>query len=69
MQRPRAPLIEAQATIVSSDPDSAGFARGDEVLHAKFGRGKVTHADGNKLTVRFQDGSEKKVIAAFLNRA
>ena len=67
--RPRPPVIEAQATLVArSDPDSAGFARGDTVRHAKFGRGRVVHADGNKLTVKFDEAGEKKVIAAFLSR-
>jgi DNA helicase-2/ATP-dependent DNA helicase PcrA len=68
--RPRPPLLEGHATLIaSSDPDASGFSRGDNVVHAKFGRGRIVHADGNKLTVRFEDGSEKKVIAAFLNRA
>lgn len=50
-------------------PISAGYERGDNVVHAKFGRGRVTNVDGNKLTVRFADGTEKKVLSAFLARA
>ncbi|MCC6918388.1 MAG: UvrD-helicase domain-containing protein [Alphaproteobacteria bacterium] len=68
--RSRPPMLEAHATLVAhSDPDPAGYERGDNVLHAKFGRGRVTTVDGNKLTVRFEDGSEKKVLSAFLARA
>ena len=68
--RPRPPVIDAQATLITrSDPDGEGFAKGDSVIHAKFGKGRVTFADGNKLTVKFEDGSEKKVISAFLMRA
>jgi DNA helicase-2/ATP-dependent DNA helicase PcrA len=68
--RPRPPMIDAQATLVTrSDPDGEGFGKGDSVVHAKFGKGRVTFADGNKLTVKFEDGSEKKVISAFLMRA
>ena len=68
--RGRPPVIEAQATLIaSSDPDAAGFQRGDAVTHAKFGRGRVTSVDGTKLTVRFEQGGEKKVIAAFVTRA
>jgi len=67
--RPRPPVIEAQATLVAhSNPEGAGFARGDLVRHAKFGQGRVVHADGNKLTVKFDAAGEKKVIAAFLSR-
>ena len=57
--------IGANAT---SDADS-GYERGDRVRHAKFGEGRVVSVDGNKLTVQFDSGGEKKVIAAFLQRA
>lgn len=67
--RTRPPTIDVQATLVAhSDPDGSPFTRGDTVVHAKFGRGRVTTSDGNKLTVKFEDGSEKKVLAAFLVR-
>jgi DNA helicase-2/ATP-dependent DNA helicase PcrA len=68
--RPRPPMLEAHATLVAhSDPDPQGYERDDTVVHAKFGRGRILVVDGNKLTVRFEDGSEKKVLAAFLKRA
>jgi DNA helicase-2/ATP-dependent DNA helicase PcrA len=67
--RARPPTLEAEARLITtSSPDDSGFQRGDKVIHAKFGRGHVTHADGNKLTVRFETAGEKKVVAAFLSR-
>ena len=65
--RQRGPVIEVTAQIINAADDShGGFSVGDTVQHAKFGQGRVTHADGNKLTVRFQTAGEKKVVAAFL---
>ena len=67
--RPSTPprTIEAQATLVAtSDPTAARYAKGDRVFHDKFGSGRVIHADGNKLTVAFDVGGEKKVVDSFL---
>ncbi|HEY1708835.1 MAG TPA: UvrD-helicase domain-containing protein [Rhizomicrobium sp.] len=68
--RPRAPLIEAQSwTVQTSDPDSSQYARGDRIFHQKFGYGRVTMVEGNKLTVSFDKAGEKKVIDQFVTRA
>jgi DNA helicase-2/ATP-dependent DNA helicase PcrA len=70
MPRTRAPLIEAQAYAVqTSDPESSQYARGDRVFHQKFGYGRVTSVEGNKLTVDFDKAGEKKVIDNFVTRA
>ncbi|MBS0470696.1 MAG: UvrD-helicase domain-containing protein [Proteobacteria bacterium] len=67
--RSRAPLIEAQAhTIQTSDPAASAYARGDRVFHQKFGYGRVTFVEGNKLTVSFDKAGEKKVIDTFVTR-
>ncbi|HEY0026498.1 MAG TPA: hypothetical protein VGC35_01380 [Allosphingosinicella sp.] len=42
------------------------FTVGDAVHHAKFGDGKVTGADGNKIEVDFSLGGSKRVLASFL---
>ena len=55
--------------INSADDTHGGFSVGDNVVHPKFGTGRVIHADGNKLTVRFATAGEKKVVAAFLQHA
>ncbi|MFT3811175.1 MAG: UvrD-helicase domain-containing protein [Micropepsaceae bacterium] len=68
--RQRGPVIEVTAQVINAADDShGGFSVGDNVVHAKFGQGRVIHADGNKLTVRFQTAGEKKVVAAFLKHA
>jgi DNA helicase-2/ATP-dependent DNA helicase PcrA len=64
------PAIEAHAELVAtSDPDAATYQRGERVFHQKFGYGRVTAIDGNKLTVSFDKAGEKRVIANFLARA
>ena len=63
------PLIEAQAyTVQTSDPSATQYARGDRVFHQKFGYGRVTGVEGNKLTVNFDHSGEKKVIDTFVTR-
>jgi DNA helicase-2/ATP-dependent DNA helicase PcrA len=64
------PVIEAHAELVAtSDPDAATFERGERVFHQKFGYGRVTAIDGNKLTVKFDKAGEKRVISNFVARA
>jgi DNA helicase-2/ATP-dependent DNA helicase PcrA len=68
--RARPPLIEAQAwSVQTSDPGASQYARGDRVFHQKFGYGRVTAVEGNKLTVDFDKAGEKKVIDNFVQRA
>ncbi|MGN6516844.1 MAG: ATP-dependent helicase [Rhizomicrobium sp.] len=68
--RTRPPLIEAQAyTVQTSDPESSQYKRGDRIFHQKFGYGRVTFVEGNKLTVDFDKAGEKKVIDNFVQRA
>jgi DNA helicase-2/ATP-dependent DNA helicase PcrA len=56
-------------------PEAAagGLARGDRVVHAKFGEGVVLACDAGgadpKATVRFDGGGELRVVARFLRRA
>ena len=64
------PLIDGHATTVSvSGPSAAKFLIGQRVFHQKFGYGKVTSADGQKLTVDFEHSGPKKVIDSFLDAA
>ncbi len=68
--RVRPPLIDAQSwSVQTSDPTASAFARGDRVFHQKFGYGRVTFVEGNKLTVSFDKAGEKRVIDQFVNRA
>jgi DNA helicase-2/ATP-dependent DNA helicase PcrA len=68
--RSRPPMIEAQAwSVQTSDPGASHYARGDRVFHQKFGYGRVSSVEGNKLTVEFDKAGEKKVIDQFVARA
>jgi DNA helicase-2/ATP-dependent DNA helicase PcrA len=68
--RTRPPLIEAQAwSVQTSDPGASAYNRGDRVFHQKFGYGRVTFVEGNKLTVNFDKAGEKRVIDQFVARA
>jgi DNA helicase-2/ATP-dependent DNA helicase PcrA len=68
--RTRPPLIEAQAwSAQTSDPGASAYNRGDRVFHQKFGYGRVTFVEGNKLTVDFDKAGEKRVIDQFVSRA
>ena len=48
---------------------SKNLKAGERVFHLKFGYGKVTEVDGNKLVVDFEHSGEKKVIDSFVDRA
>ena len=64
------PMIEGRAKPVSvSAPGKALFAIGTRVFHQKFGYGRVTAAEGQKLTVDFDHSGPKKVIDTFLEAA
>jgi DNA helicase II / ATP-dependent DNA helicase PcrA len=66
----RPALIEAQTwSVQTSDPGASAYARGERVFHQKFGYGRVTFVEGNKLTVQFDKAGEKRVIDQFVSRA
>jgi DNA helicase-2/ATP-dependent DNA helicase PcrA len=68
--RTRPPTIEAQAwSVQTSDPGASQYSRGDRVFHQKFGYGRVSFVEGNKLTVDFDKAGEKRVIDQFVSRA
>jgi len=68
--RARPPMIEAQAwSVQTTDPGASHYAKGDRVFHQKFGYGRVSFVEGNKLTVEFDKAGEKRVIDQFLARA
>ena len=48
----------------------AGAHRGrTRVFHQKFGYGRVTRVDGNKLTIDFDKAGEKRVLDSFVTAA
>ncbi|MEM7073134.1 MAG: 3'-5' exonuclease, partial [Pseudomonadota bacterium] len=49
-----------------SDSTMAQIRPGDACHHAKFGAGTVLESSGDQLLVRFEDGSEKRIIASYV---
>jgi DNA helicase-2/ATP-dependent DNA helicase PcrA len=41
---------------------------GERIFHQKFGYGKITDANGNKLTIDFEKAGEKMVLDSFVER-
>ena len=59
---------KTQAHVVqTTDPHSAAY--GDRVFHQKFGCGRVSAVEGNKLSVDFDKAGAKRVIDNFVARA
>jgi DNA helicase-2/ATP-dependent DNA helicase PcrA len=65
----RAPLTIEGELVAKSTGTSSDFSLGDRVFHQKFGYGRVTKIDGNKLTIAFDKAGEKKVVDSFVERA
>ncbi|MHA7871658.1 MAG: DUF3553 domain-containing protein, partial [Hyphococcus sp.] len=64
------PLIEGRgATVSVSAPGQSKFAKGQRVFHQKFGYGKISSIEGQKLTVDFEHSGPKKVIDTFVEAA
>jgi DNA helicase-2/ATP-dependent DNA helicase PcrA len=63
-------LIEAGAWETQARPArEAALAVGDRVFHQKFGYGRVTLVDGEKVDVSFEKAGEKKLLDRFLEKA
>lgn len=63
-------VIEGEGRLVAvSEPSAGRYGAGERVFHQKFGYGRVTAVEGNKLTVAFDKAGEKKVIDTFVEKA
>ena len=63
-------LIEGRAEVVQSGARNAtALARGQRIFHQKFGYGRVTAVDGDRLEIDFDKAGVKKVIASFVEPA
>ncbi len=63
--RPVAQPREARNVTIDLTADSA-YSVGDRVFHTKFGYGRVTGIEGDKLDIRFDKAGEKKIVARFV---
>ena len=62
----REPMQIEGELVASSTTKSSAYDVGARVYHNKFGYGSVTEADGNKLTVEFDEGGQRRVVDDFL---
>jgi DNA helicase-2/ATP-dependent DNA helicase PcrA len=60
-------FIEGQLT--ASESAAADVGVGHRVFHQKFGYGRITRIDGNKLTIDFEKAGEKRVLDSFVSPA
>ncbi|MDA9433318.1 ATP-dependent helicase [Bradyrhizobium sp. CCBAU 51627] len=67
--RRRGPLTIEGELVAKSTGTTSEFSLEDRVFHQKFGYGRVTKIDGNKLTIAFDKAGEKKVVDSFVQRA
>ncbi|RTM10670.1 MAG: AAA family ATPase [Bradyrhizobiaceae bacterium] len=67
--RRRGPLTIEGELVAKSTGTTSDFSLDDRVFHQKFGYGRVTKIDGNKLTIAFDKAGEKKVVDSFVQRA
>ncbi len=67
--RRRGPMTIEGELVAKSTGTTSEFSLADRVFHQKFGYGRVTRIDGNKLTIAFDKAGEKKVVDSFVQRA
>jgi hypothetical protein len=62
--KPVATAVDKQAQSEAERPavKAIGYAAGERVSHPLFGDGTVTAVDGDKLTIKFQDGRVKQIV-------
>jgi len=64
------PLLEGRASNISVHaPGKSKYTKGQRVFHQKFGYGKISAIEGQKLTVAFDHSGSKKVIDTFVEAA
>jgi DNA helicase-2/ATP-dependent DNA helicase PcrA len=64
----RQQVIEGEGRLMAVASAVSAFKAGERVFHVKFGYGKVSGVDGNKLTVQFEKAGEKKVLDSFVEK-
>ncbi len=61
-------LIEGQLVAKSVIGGTSDYAAGERVFHQKFGYGRITAIDGNKLSIDFDKAGPKRVLDSFVER-
>ncbi len=50
----------------SSSPATPQYVAGQHIRHDSFGDGRIVHVSGQKLDILFEDGSQRRVMAGFV---
>jgi DNA helicase-2/ATP-dependent DNA helicase PcrA len=58
--------IDGELVAASTVETPSQFALGQRVFHQKYGYGRISEMEGNKLTVEFEKAGQKKVVASFV---
>ena len=66
-KRSEGPLTLEGELVAASSANAPSFKTGTRVRHEKFGDRNRHIVDGNKLTIEFDDGSTKRVVASFVD--
>jgi DNA helicase-2/ATP-dependent DNA helicase PcrA len=61
-------LIEGELVAKSVIGGTSNYSVGERIFHQKFGYGRISSIDGNKLTIAFEKAGEKKVLDSFVER-
>ncbi|MEZ5841123.1 MAG: UvrD-helicase domain-containing protein [Hyphomicrobiales bacterium] len=61
-------LIDGELVAKSVVETASAFAVGERVFHQKFGYGRITRIEGNKLSIDFEKTGAKKVLDSFVER-
>ena len=61
-------LIEGELVAKSVIGGTSDYRAGERIFHQKFGYGRISAIDGNKLTVEFEKAGQKRVLDSFVER-
>jgi DNA helicase-2/ATP-dependent DNA helicase PcrA len=58
-----------EGEMVTHGEENPTLTKGTRIFHQKFGYGRITSVDGNKLTIDFDKAGEKRVLDSFVTAA
>ena len=58
-----------EGEMVTHGEENPALTKGTRIFHQKFGYGRITSVDGNKLTIDFEKAGEKRVLDSFVTTA
>ena len=59
--------IEGELVAKSVIGGKSDYSVGERIFHQKFGYGRISSIDGNKLTIEFEKAGQKRVLDSFVS--